>query len=144
MKTKCVVILIHKHIVSSNTDIRPTSSSSTLARSFSNNDLLRPRSSLRRERSNTHLINGFYQVIHEVHNVYQFHYYIYFRNWFQYDNMTQLPHISHVDWTQVDLTYLYPWNLLSLLLVTDKNFALTGPSSRTCGHFTFQGRWGIE
>jgi len=33
----------------------------SIARSFSNNDLLRPRSSLRRERSNTHLINGFYQ-----------------------------------------------------------------------------------
>ena len=37
-----------------------------LERSFSNNDLLRPRSSLRREHSNTHLINGFYKVIHNI------------------------------------------------------------------------------
>ena len=33
-----------------------------LRRAISSTDVLRPRSSLRRERSNTHLINGFYHV----------------------------------------------------------------------------------
>ena len=50
--------------LSNKTDRSHQLSTQPLSRSFSNNDLLRPRSSLRRERSNTHLINGFYQVFY--------------------------------------------------------------------------------
>ena len=55
-----------------------------------------------------------------------------------YADQAMLPVVSPTGW---DLSYLYPWNLLSLLLVTDKDFAMGGTQTEQCGHFVLDGRW---